>query len=105
MDNLFSDGWQERLKKEEANLSPEEREIREKIRQENIESVRNMPVFKDLGFESEKEQEAYGFAVHSLLDREDLTQEEVARKLKISQVKVSRYEKKSINKLKEYLAA
>ena len=34
---------------------------------------------------------------------EDLTQDEVARKLKISQVKVSRYEKKSINKLKEYL--
>ena len=33
---------------------------------------------------------------------EDLTQSEVARKLKITQVKVSRYEKKGINKMREY---
>ena len=76
MDNLFSDGWQERLKEEEANLLPEEREMLEKIRQENIEKVRNIPTFEELGFKSENEQEAYGFAVRSLLDREDLTQEE-----------------------------
>lgn len=34
---------------------------------------------------------------------EDLTQEEVARKLKMTQVMVSRYEKRSINKMREYL--
>lgn len=34
---------------------------------------------------------------------EDLTQQEVAKKLKMTQVMVSRYEKKSINKMREYL--
>ena len=34
---------------------------------------------------------------------EDLTQQEVARKLNMTQVMVSRYEKKSINKMREYL--
>ena len=34
---------------------------------------------------------------------EDLTQQEVAKKLKMSQVKVSRYEKKGINKLRDYM--
>ena len=34
---------------------------------------------------------------------EDLTQSEVARKLKMTQVKVSRYEKKGIDKLREYM--
>lgn len=34
---------------------------------------------------------------------EDLTQSEVARKLNMSQVMVSRYEKKGINKMREYL--
>ena len=34
---------------------------------------------------------------------EDLTQSEVARKLNMTQVMVSRYEKKSINKMREYL--
>ncbi len=34
---------------------------------------------------------------------EDLTQSEVARKLNMTQVMVSRYEKKSIDKLREYL--
>ncbi len=34
---------------------------------------------------------------------EDLTQSEVARKLKMTQVMVSRYEKKGINKMREYL--
>ena len=33
---------------------------------------------------------------------EDLTQSEVARKLNMTQVKVSRYEKKGINKMREY---
>ena len=33
---------------------------------------------------------------------EDLTQSEVARKLKMTQVKVSRYEKKGIDKMREY---
>lgn len=33
---------------------------------------------------------------------EDLTQSEVARKLQMTQVKVSRYEKKGINKMREY---
>lgn len=36
---------------------------------------------------------------------EDLTQQEVARKLNMTQVMVSRYEKKGINKLREYLKA
>lgn len=35
---------------------------------------------------------------------EDLTQDEVARKLKMTQVKVSRYEKKGLNKMHDYLA-
>lgn len=35
---------------------------------------------------------------------EDLTQSEVARKLKMSQVKVSRYEKKGIDKMREYIS-
>lgn len=35
---------------------------------------------------------------------EDLTQSEVARKLNMTQVMVSRYEKRSINKMREYLA-
>lgn len=34
---------------------------------------------------------------------EDLTQQEVARKLNMTQVMVSRYEKKSINKMRDYL--
>lgn len=34
---------------------------------------------------------------------EDLTQQEVARKLNMTQVMVSRYEKKGINKMREYL--
>ena len=34
---------------------------------------------------------------------EDLTQEEVARKLNMTQVMVSRYEKKSISKMRDYL--
>ena len=34
---------------------------------------------------------------------EDLTQSEVARKLKMTQVKVSRYEKKSLSKMHEYM--
>ena len=34
---------------------------------------------------------------------EDLTQSEVARKLNMTQVMVSRYEKKSINKMRDYL--
>ncbi len=34
---------------------------------------------------------------------EDLTQQEVARKLKMTQVMVSRYEKKGIEKMKEYI--
>ncbi len=34
---------------------------------------------------------------------EDLTQEEVAQKLKMTQVRVSRYEKKGIKKMREYL--
>lgn len=34
---------------------------------------------------------------------EDLTQQEVAQKLKMTQVMVSRYEKKSIEKMREYL--
>lgn len=35
---------------------------------------------------------------------EDLTQQEVARKLNMTQVMVSRYEKKGINKMREYLS-
>ena len=35
---------------------------------------------------------------------EDLTQSEVAKKLNMTQVMVSRYEKKSIDKLREYLS-
>ena len=34
---------------------------------------------------------------------EDMTQSEVARKLAMTQVMVSRYEKRSINKMREYL--
>ena len=33
----------------------------------------------------------------------DLTQDEIAKKMLLSQVTISRYEKKSLNKLKEYM--
>lgn len=62
----------------------------------------NYQEYMDLNWSIENLEEPYK-SIIKLRYFDDYTQTEVAKKLKLTQVKVSRYEKKSLEKLYEYL--